>query len=80
MTASGTCHGCNKVATNFYYTRPRKDEFDSHEGYWHCDDHGPGAITGTNTKGPGTESNAAPPPGRVRMNRAERRASKRSQK
>lgn len=44
MTSSGICHKCDKIANHFHYTRPRKDEFDTHEGFWHCEDHGPVVI------------------------------------
>lgn len=42
MTSSGRCHQCTRIAFNFHYTRERSNDFDSHEGFWHCEEHGPG--------------------------------------
>ncbi len=41
MTASGNCHKCGKVAAGYHYTKPRLSPFDPHEGFWHCEEHGP---------------------------------------
>ena len=72
MTSSGSCHICSKVAHSFHYTRPRKDAFDTHEGYWHCVDHGPNSEEGEKI----VEDKRAEDP-TYGMNRAQRRALKR---
>lgn len=72
MSASGSCYICKQEAFKFHYTRPRKDIYDIHEGYWHCDKHGPIVVTET---GPGIEQFEKDP--HAGMNRAQRRALKR---
>lgn len=39
MTASGNCRQCGKVATSFHYNKPY--DGNGHDGFWHCDEHGP---------------------------------------
>lgn len=68
MTSSGICHICMKIATNFYYRRPLK-EAGFHDGFWHCEDHGP-TSTKTNSAGEKVPTDAE---FRPRMSRAERR-------
>ncbi len=73
MTATGSCHVCKKTANHFHYTRPRKDAFDSHEGFWHCGEHGPistlaQTFTDSDTSTPVSHYSSGP-----NLNRAERR-------
>lgn len=67
MTSSGTCHKCDKAAYRFHYTRPRRDAYDTHEGYWHCEAHGPRDEDTSSPEG-GSKLAFAP-----RLSRAERR-------
>lgn len=67
MTASGTCHACEKVAFKFHYITSYNGD-GKHDGYWHCEDHGPSSITESSRgKSKETEYDMS------RMNRAERR-------
>ncbi len=68
MTASGTCHKCDKTARQFYYTEPfNSGDGKGHQGYWHCPEHGPTTIDTSSADGPETPKN------KVRLNRADRR-------
>lgn len=35
------CHKCGEPGHHYHYTKPRSETPGRHEGYWHCDEHGP---------------------------------------
>lgn len=72
MTSSGLCHICKKICERFHYLTPYNGN--GHNGFWHCDEHGPVNPTVTETE---TDYSNRGKPLTAGMNRAERRLFKR---
>lgn len=80
MTSYGSCHRCGAQAFSFHYLTKRENTFAAHDGYWHCNLHGPDSFRNH-------DQGTANPLGVVEykdpmhgMNRAERRAFKKKKK